>query len=103
MLENTWYSVISPENCSAILWRSWEYKETAANTMKLTGEDMLKQKLIDGIIPEPLGGAHYDPESTFDNVKKVLLKDIKTLSKMPVEKLVAERQDKFIAMGEFKG
>jgi Acetyl-CoA carboxylase alpha subunit len=103
MMENTWYSVISPENCSAILWRSWEYKETAATTMKLTADDMLKQKLIDAIIPEPLGGAHYDLAATFENVKKVLLKDIKTLSKEPVEKLVSDRQEKFIAMGEFKG
>lgn len=103
MMENTWYSVISPENCSAILWRSWEYKETAATTMKLTADDMLKQELIDGIIPEPLGGAHYDAATTFENVKKVLLKDIKTLSKQAPEKLVHDRQEKFIAMGEFKG
>ena len=103
MLENTWYSVISPENCSAILWRSWEHKETAANTMKLTGEDMLKQKLIDAIIPEPLGGAHYDYAATFENVKKVILKDIKNFAKIPTDKIVEERQDKFIAMGEFKG
>ena len=103
MMENTWYSVISPENCSAILWRSWEYKETAAATMKLTSDDMLKQELIDGIIPEPLGGAHYDAATTYENVKKVLLKDIKTLSKQSPEKLVHDRQEKFIAMGEFKG
>lgn len=103
MMENTWYSVISPENCSAILWRSWEYKETAATTMKLTADDMLKQELIDGIIPEPLGGAHYDAATTYENVKKVLLKDIKTLSKQAPDKLVNDRQEKFIAMGEFKG
>lgn len=69
MMENSWYSVISPENCSTILWRSWEYKEVAAEAMKLTAPDMLKEKLIDGIIEEPLGGAHYEPEVAFQNVK----------------------------------
>lgn len=103
MLENTWYSVISPENCSAILWRSWEYKETAAATMKLTAPDMLKEKLIDGIIPEPLGGAHYDPKATYQNVKDTILKDIKTLSKHSGERLMKDRQEKFIDMGEYKG
>lgn len=103
MLENTWYSVISPENCSAILWRSWEHKETAAATMKLTAPDMLKEKLIDAIIPEPLGGAHYDPKATFENVKEVILKDIKTLSKQSGERLMKDRQEKFIDMGEYKG
>lgn len=103
MLENTWYSVISPENCSAILWRSWEHKETAAATMKLTAPDMLKEKLIDAIIPEPLGGAHYDPKATYENVKEVILKDIKTLSKQSGERLMKDRQEKFIDMGEYKG
>lgn len=103
MLENTWYSVISPENCSAILWRSWEYKETAAATMKLTAPDMLKEKLIDGIIPEPLGGAHYDTKTTFQNVKDTILKDIKTLSKHSGERLMKDRQEKFIDMGQYKG
>lgn len=103
MLENTWYSVISPENCSAILWRSWEYKETAAATMKLTAPDMLKEKLIDAIIPEPMGGAHYDPKTTFETVKDVILKDIKTLSKQSGERLMKDRQEKFIDMGEYKG
>ncbi|MGV4415260.1 acetyl-CoA carboxylase carboxyltransferase subunit alpha [Chryseobacterium sp. T1] len=103
MLENTWYSVISPENCSAILWRSWEHKETAAATMKLTAPDMLKEKLIDAIIPEPLGGAHYDPKTTYENVKEVILKDIKTLSKQSGERLMKDRQEKFIDMGEYKG
>lgn len=103
MLENTWYSVISPENCSAILWRSWEYKETAAATMKLTAQDMLNEKLIDAIIPEPLGGAHYDTKKTFQNVKDVILKDIKSLSKQSGERLMKDRQDKFIDMGQYKG
>ena len=73
MLENTWYSVISPESCSSILWRSWEHKETAAEALKLTSKDMLKFKLIDKIIKEPLGGAHYDREVTYAHVKKEIL------------------------------
>lgn len=103
MMENSWYSVISPENCSAILWRSWEYKEVAASTMKLTADDMLKEKLIDGIIEEPLGGAHYDPEKAFENVKSTILSNIKTLKKFSDKELVEQRQEKFINMGEFKG
>lgn len=102
MLENTWYSVISPENCSTILWRSWQHKETAAETMKLTGEDMLKQKLIDGIIAEPLGGAHYDPEEAYKNVKNTILVNIKAFKNFTGEELVQHRQEKFIAMGQFK-
>src|ERR1700749_4569850 len=70
MLENTWYSVISPESCSSILWRSWNFKETAAEALKLTADDMKKNGLIDGIIKEPLGGAHRDPEQMFETVKK---------------------------------
>ena len=79
MLENTWYSVIAPESCSSILWRSWEHKETAANALKLTPQDMLKEKIIDGIIEEPLGGAHYDPQIAYNNVKKNILTNIKSL------------------------
>ena len=74
MLENTWYSVISPESCSSILWRSWEFKESAADSLKLTAEDMLKNKLIDKIIKEPLGGAHYDPIMTYNSVKENIVK-----------------------------
>lgn len=103
MLENTWYSVISPESCSSILWRSWDYKETAADALKLTPENMLEQKLIDGIIPEPLGGAHYDEETTFDNVKKQLKTSIAELRKLSGYKLSKMRQDKFLEMGVFKG
>ena len=79
MLEHTWYSVISPESCSSILWRSWEYKEQAAEALKLTSYDMKKQKLIDEIIPEPLGGAHYDRETTFKAVEKYILKGFNEL------------------------
>lgn len=103
MLENTWYSVISPENCSTILWKSWQYKETAAETMKLTAEDMLKERLIDGIIAEPLGGAHYDSAATFENVKNTLIKNIKAYKAFSGEELSAQRQEKFIEMGQFKG
>ena len=103
MLENTWYSVISPESCSSILWRSWDYKERAAEALKLTPEDMLDQKIIDGIIPEPLGGAHYDPEKTFETVKNYLKGVIGELQQIPGDKLSRQRQDKFLNMGEFKG
>lgn len=103
MLENTWYSVISPESCSSILWRSWDHKETAADALKLTPENMLEQKLIDGIIPEPLGGAHYDETKTYDNVKAQLKKSIAELSKLSAEELSKQRQDKFLDMGVYKG
>jgi acetyl-CoA carboxylase carboxyl transferase subunit alpha len=101
MLENTWYSVISPESCSSILWRSWDYKEQAAEALKLTAEDMLNNKLIDGIIPEPLGGAHQDPETTFQTVKEFILRDIETLKKEDTTQLLAARIDKFSRMGVF--
>lgn len=103
MMENTWYSVISPESCSSILWRSWEYKEQAAEALKLTSDDMLKLKLIDGIIKEPLGGAHYDPEKAIKEVKKVIKRTYKSLSVKTPEELVSQRQEKYMAMGEFKG
>lgn len=101
MLENTWYSVISPESCSSILWRSWEQKEIAANALKLTPQDMLKNKLIDGIIKEPIGGAHADNEGAFSNVKKEIKKHLAVLKKMKPEQLVQTRQDKFCDMGVF--
>ena len=103
MLENTWYSVISPESCSSILWRSWEHKETAAEALKLTSKDMLKHKLIDKIIKEPLGGAHYDREETFKSVRKELLSTFKKLNKIEPEKRIEQRRDKFIAMGNYDG
>ena len=99
MLENTWYSVISPESCSTILWRTADFKEKAAEALKLTAQDMYKNKLIDGIIKEPLGGAHTNHEKTFENVKKVLVKELKQLKKLSPEKLVADRIEKFCAMG----
>ncbi|MCU0351223.1 MAG: acetyl-CoA carboxylase carboxyltransferase subunit alpha [Flavobacterium sp.] len=102
MLENTWYSVISPESCSSILWRSWEYKEQAAEALKLTSFDMKKNKLIDDIIPEPLGGAHYDRETTFKSVEKFIVKAYSELKELSTSDLVAQRMDKYSNMGEFK-
>jgi len=101
MLENTWYSVISPESCSSILWRSWDHKEKAAEALKLTAEDMLKNKLIDGIIKEPLGGAHRDMPATFETVKKEILKHLVTLKKEKKDKLIEKRIAKFAEMGVY--
>ena len=102
MLENTWYSVISPESCSSILWRSWEYKEQAAEALKLTATDMKKQSLIDGIIKEPLGGAHSHREETFKIVEKEILKAYTQLKKLSPTELVKKRMDKYAAMGVYK-
>lgn len=102
MLENTWYTVIAPESCSSILWRNWDHKEDAANALKLTPKDALENKIIDGIIPEPLGGAHHEPAVAFENVKQSILKNIKAFSKFTGKELETQRQEKFIAMGEFK-
>jgi len=99
MLEHTWYSVISPESCSSILWRSWDYKEKAAECLKLTAENMYGNGLIDGIIPEPLGGAHQDPVQMAETVKEQLIKDIAELGKKKIDKLVSERIEKFCSMG----
>ncbi len=103
MLENTWYTVISPESCSSILWRSWEYKEIAAEALKLTAKDMSRQKLIDGIIKEPLGGAHTDREKTYKSVEMAIKKAYKELSELSVDKLVKNRMEKYANMGVFKG
>ena len=102
MLENTWYSVISPENCSTILWRSWDFKEQAADALKLTATDMLKNKLVDGIINEPVGGAHTFPEKMYRILKKELLSKLEELAKLDAKKLVNKRMDKFSAMGVVK-
>lgn len=99
MLEHTWYSVISPESCSSILWRTWDNKEKAAEVLKLTSAEMYKNKLIDGIIKEPLGGAHQDPETIIATVKQVLLDDLEKLKVKNVDELVKERIDKFCSMG----
>ena len=100
MLENTWYSVISPESCSSILWRSWDYKEQAAEALKLTAEDMLGFGLIDGIIKEPLGGAHRNTEWMYGELKRAILEQLKPLMKIPSDERVEARIEKFSAMGE---
>lgn len=99
MLEHTWYSVISPESCSSILWRSWDYKERAAEALKLTAADMSKNGLIDGIIKEPLGGAHHNPQEIAETLKQQLLSDLAILQKKPVDLLVNDRIGKFSKMG----
>ncbi len=102
MMGNSWYSVISPENCSTILWRSWEFKEKAADALKLTSDDMMKNKLIDGVIKEPLGGAHTFPEECYKNVKKAIKESISQCKSLTSKKLVKTRMDKFSEMGVFK-
>lgn len=101
MLQNTWYSVISPESCSSILWRSWDYKEQAAEALKLTAEDLLQQEIIDRIIPEPLGGAHKNHELMAATLKTVLKEELSALIKVKPEKLVQNRLEKFGKMGVY--
>ncbi|MGO3689299.1 MAG: acetyl-CoA carboxylase carboxyltransferase subunit alpha [Psychroflexus halocasei] len=101
MLENTWYSVISPESCSSILWRSWEHKQTAAEALKLTAKDMKKLKIIDQIVKEPLGGAHKDPGKNFKTVANAITKTYNELKKLTSEDLVNERMNKYINMGVY--
>ena len=102
MLENTWYSVISPESCSSILWRSWEYKEVAASALKLTAKDMKKMKLVDRIIKEPLGGAHRNRKKTFMIVKEAILNAYDEFKGMSSSDLVKKRMDKYSNMGIYK-
>lgn len=101
MMENTWYSVISPESCSSILWRSWDFKEQAASALKLTPTDMKKNGLVDGIIPEPVGGAHSNPEQAYANVKKEIKKHLTRLAKMDPTQRIEKRIEKFSNMGVF--
>ncbi len=103
MLENTWYSVISPESCSSILWRSWEFKEQAAEALKLTATDMKKQQLIDEIVKEPLGGAHSDREKIFKTVRDKISASYDEFKNLSPEELVEKRMDKYANMGVFKG
>lgn len=102
MLQYTWYSVISPESCSSILWRGWQHKEKAAEALKLTAKDMLELKLIDGIIPEPVGGAHRNPEKAAQFVKETILKSLSELSPMNPDERINKRIEKFTSMGVFK-
>jgi len=101
MLENTWYSVISPESCSSILWRSWEHKETAASALKLTAKDMKKMNLVDKVIKEPEGGAHRNHEKTFEIVKSNIISSFSELKSLSKEKLVSKRMDKYSNMGVY--
>lgn len=103
MLENTWYSVISPESCSSILWRSWEYKEQAAESLKLTATDMKKLKLIDEIVKEPIGGAHANRNKTFEIVKNKIVSHYEDLKKLSPKELVKSRMEKYANMGVFNG
>ena len=102
MLENTWYSVISPESCSSILWRSWEYKEQAAEALKLTAKDMKRLKIVDEIIKEPIGGAHSDRESTFIAVRDAIVKSYDDLKNLSPKDLVKQRMEKYAEMGVYK-
>jgi acetyl-CoA carboxylase carboxyl transferase subunit alpha len=99
MLENAWYSVISPESCSSILWRSWDYKEQAAEALQLTALDLKEQGIIDVIVPEPIGGAHRSPERMYLNLKEVLSKELGNLINRDRNLLVTERRKKFSNMG----
>jgi acetyl-CoA carboxylase carboxyl transferase subunit alpha len=102
MFENAWYSVISPESCSSILWRNWEYKEQAAEALKLTAPDLLDQGVIDRIIPEPMGGAHRNPQLMAQTLKNALLEELKALRKIKTDRLVQLRVEKFSKMGAWK-
>lgn len=102
MLENAWFSVISPESCSSILWRSWDYKEQAAEALKLTASDLLEQNIIDRVVPEPLGGAHKDPKQMFEIMRKVLKEELENLMKINIEELVKMRKEKFYNKGVWK-
>lgn len=99
MLENAWYSVISPESCSSILWRSWEFKEQAAEALKLTAPDLKEQGIIDIIVKEPVGGAHRSPKMMYANLKKVLLQEFEKLNNIPSNELLVSRREKFYKMG----
>lgn len=101
MLENTWYSVISPESCSSILWRSWNYKEKAADALKLTGDHMESFGLIDGIVKEPVGGAHTDPEAMYTILKNHMSQQLSELSKLDKNQLIDQRIEKYRKMGEY--
>lgn len=101
MMENTWYSVISPESCSSILWKTWDYKEQAAEVLKLTATDLKELKVIDGVISEPLSGAHRDHEAAAVAVKKQILTSLKRLKKLTPEKLIEQRVNKYSSIGEF--
>jgi acetyl-CoA carboxylase carboxyl transferase subunit alpha len=101
MLENTWYSVIAPESCSSILWRSWDFKEQAAEALRLTAPDLLEQGIIDRIVPEPTGGAHRNPAGAATILQSMLIEELNALQRLKPEQLVKARIRKFSAMGKF--
>ncbi|MEP0823495.1 MAG: acetyl-CoA carboxylase carboxyl transferase subunit alpha, partial [Ignavibacterium sp.] len=103
MFENAWYSVIAPESCSSILWRSWDFKEQAAEALKLTAPDLVDQGIVDRIVPEPPGGAHRNHEQAASILKKILIEELDALKKIKTDKLVRMRIEKFAAMGAWKG
>jgi acetyl-CoA carboxylase carboxyl transferase subunit alpha len=102
MFENGWYSVIAPESCSSILWRSWDYKEQAAEALKLTAQDLVEQGIVDRVVPEPVGGAHRNYEQSAATLKKILLEELRGLKKLKPAKLVEQRIEKFSKMGAWK-
>ena len=101
MMENAWYSVISPESCSSILWRSWDYKEDAARALKLTAPDLIEHGVIDEMVTEPLGGAHRDPRAAFDAVGQAIGAALDELSPLPTDVLLQQRLEKFDRMGAY--
>ncbi|MCS7176549.1 MAG: acetyl-CoA carboxylase carboxyltransferase subunit alpha [Candidatus Kapabacteria bacterium] len=102
MLQYAWYSVIAPESCSSILWRSWDFKEQAAEELELCAEDLLRHGVIDRVVPEPPGGAHRNPAQMYDILRGVLREELQSLSQVPIEELVRQRQEKFFRMGEWR-
>ncbi len=102
MFENAWYSVIAPESCSSILWRSWEHKERAAEALRLTAPDLVEQGIVDRIVPEPLGGAHRDPAEVGETLKAILIEELKKLKRLKPDRLVQNRIQKFAGMGYWK-
>ncbi len=102
MLENAWYSVISPESCSSILWRSWDYKEQAAEALKLTASDLIEHHVIDKVIEEPIGGAHRDPEQTAATLKDALIEELNALKELSSQELIEQRIEKFASMGAWQ-
>ncbi|MBM4168820.1 MAG: acetyl-CoA carboxylase carboxyltransferase subunit alpha [Ignavibacteria bacterium] len=102
MMENAWYSVIAPESCSSILWRSWDYKEQAAEALKLTAQDLVEQGIVDRVIAEPIGGAHRNPQKAASILKDVLIEEIDGLAKITPDKLIKKRIEKFSKMGAWK-
>jgi acetyl-CoA carboxylase carboxyl transferase subunit alpha len=101
MMENTWFSVIAPESCSSILWKSWDYKEQAAEALRLTARDLVDMKIADEIIPEPVGGAHRDPAAAGDRVKEAIVRALRELTAVDTDELLERRHARYEAMGVY--